>query len=204
MQKIRVLLFLIFITFQTKAQIKIDSTFIPNYDSLKLSLQDFYRRKTTAEQQQYKYKQKWRWLKYLPSVGYSFFLNTPIVSYNTNEVYNAINDKHIIRAQCESLSQINETLYNEDLTEVKYTVEILRDRIQQYNSQLMIFDLEKKRYEIVEKSYTNKEITPTEFITKQIDYNNFQGQLRKEYTDIKILRNEILIKAKKTAWNSLF
>jgi hypothetical protein len=178
--------------------------FLPPLDTLKKSLRIFYQIKSNAEEQEFKYTTKLNFLKYLPSIGYDAFRNAPIINLNTNSLYNEINAKRGKKAKLNSIQKINEVEFNRELSEVTFLVSIINRKIDYYNNQIELLTLETQRFDITKKHYQNKELLPSEFLSKQIDYLNFLNSIKQLELTINEMKDQLITKAKKTPYESLF
>lgn len=206
MYRIKGLLILI-LSFSTLTAVNsqtIDSTFLPNQDTLKASLRAFYQAKTEAEQTEFKQKIRFKWLQFLPSIGWNFGLNTPFIGYSTTDLVTVINDKNTKKYILLGLQSRNEVLFNEALVTVIYQLDNLRHKMTFYHEKETVFKLEKELFEIIQREYDSGEITPTVYLTKKIAFENLRIQLQQLKLELVELRNSILINAKKAQRESLF
>jgi hypothetical protein len=173
-------------------------------DTLKESLRIFYVLKSSSEEEEFRFKTKLNVLRFLPSVGYDAFRQSPMVTLNTSSLYGAINDKRERKAKVSSIQKINEVQYNLDLSDIISLYAGLKRKIDFYNNQVRILELESKRFEITKRTYTNKELLPSEFLAKEIDHYNFLNTITQLELDIFELRDAILNKSKKAPYERLF
>lgn len=196
-----VLVLFLFIRFSCFAQ---SDSLLLNVQSLKSSLRQYYIKKTEAEQEEYMYNLKFKWLMFLPSFGWNFIANTPSLSYNTNELSNAINYKRRKTSKLESIRKQNEVQFNRDLNDVVVMCENLKLQISTYNLLELNFTIINESFELIELSYKNAELKPSEYLQKKISYQSALLNKQKTLNDLILYRNEILIKAKKQKWEELF
>lgn len=175
-----------------------------SFDSLKYSLRVFYIKKTEAEQTQFKTKIKYKWLKFVPSIGWNFGLNSPVVGYNTNDLVNALNHKTNKEAILSGFERQNEVLYNDAVTEVKYLLKNLNFMLKQYYSGVTVFNLQKDLFLIIERQYQKGELLPSEYLQKKIAYEKVLMDREKLKYKLIEMRNTILIKGKMNEYEVLF
>lgn len=175
----------------------IEDQFIPPLDSLKNQVVKFYQCQALAQIEQYQYKTKANWLNYIPSPGWNFTVNAPVLSYNLSELYQAVNAKRSRRATLKAIIALNEVQLNLAWSEIALLRETLLNRVQAYNASLELLTLHQTKFQIIEKGFTQSEITPSEFLTARLTLATFTNDLRKEYSTLFQLRNELLIKSKK-------
>lgn len=141
---------------------------------------------------------------FLPSFGWNFIANTPSLSYNSNELSNAINYKYRRTAKLESIRKQNEVQFNRDLNDVVVMCENLKLQISTYNLLELNFIIINESFDLIELSYKNAELKPSEYLQKKISYQSALLNKQKTLNDLILYRNEILIKAKKQKWEELF
>jgi hypothetical protein len=178
--------------------------FVDSLDTLQSSIVQFYREKALAELENYNYRTRAHWLKYLPSPGWNFIFNSPIISYNFSDVANAINAKHIRKATITAILQANQVQMNSAWYELVLQRETLISKINAYNSTLNLLELYQAKYEIVEMGFVKNEITPSDYLSAKLTLASFKNSLEKDFSTLVQLRNELLIKAKKGKTISLF
>jgi len=196
-----VLLLLFVITF-SPAQNPIQPAFVPHSDSLRTSLIQSYRAEALAELEQYNYKTKAKWLNFIPSPGIT--LGAPTINYNLSNVAQAINGKHIKAATQDAILLRWQVQLNSAWSEIVLLRETLLNRIEAYNASLDLVQLHQAKFEIIEKGYSKSEVTPSEYLTGKLALASIFNELRKEFSALVSLRNELLIKAKKGNTISLF
>ncbi len=170
---------------------------VPEIDSLQTSITKYFQEKTLAELEQYNYKTRAQWLKFLPSPGWNFILNSPVISYNFSDVANAVNYKYIRKATVNAIIQANQVELNSTWYEIVLLRETLTSKINAYNATFDLLSLHTAKFEIVEKGYNKNEITPSDFLNAKLSLASFTNSLQKDFSALVQLRNELLIKSKK-------
>lgn len=191
------------LNYRVYAQSQPDSLDVLEFDSLKASLRVYYLRKTEAETQEFRFANKFKWLQFVPNVGYDAFRQAPVVTTNLSGVFAGINSKQAVKAKLASIQKVNEVLFNEDLVYIRAKLNELQRRIQAYNSQVELLKIRETKFRITETGYKRKEITPSEYLTAQLDFKGFQAGLDNVREEILILKNEIIVRARATTWESL-
>lgn len=195
------LLFLI-ISFPLFSQERINSEFIPSLDTLKASIIAYHRASALAELEQFNYKTKANWLNFIPSPGIT--LGAPTVSYNLSNAFQAINFKNTKKATRDAIVMRWQVALNASWAEIVLSRESLTSKINAYNASLELLTLHTAKFEIVKAGYQKSEIPPSDYLNAQITLNQITNDLRNTYSNLVTLRNELLIKAKKTDGLSLF
>lgn len=182
---------------------QIDTSIIPNVDSCKASLIRFYQKKTKAEQAQYNYKVKFQWLKFIPNLGWNFIINTPSISTNFNVIADQINNKRAINATLESIHLTNEVMLNNDLVSVTSYIKILTDKVNVYEYEKNVYYVKLEKFDISDKQYKHKEITPTQFMQAKEEKITAEQHFVNVELEIKNLKHLVLEKAKQLNWVEL-
>lgn len=178
--------------------------FVPPLDTLQRSIIKFHRESALAELENYNYKTRANWLRYIPSPGWNFVMNSPVISYNFSDVADAINAKHIRKATVNAIIQTHTVEMNSAWSELVILRESLISKIQAYNGTFDLLTLYKKKFEIVEKGFAVNEVTPSDYLNAKLVFASFYNSLQKEFSTLVQLRNELLIKSKKGVRISLF
>ncbi|MFM7853289.1 MAG: TolC family protein, partial [Flammeovirgaceae bacterium] len=176
---------------------QINDDFIPNIDSLKSSCIHFYAKRAIADLTAYNYKIKWQVLNYLPSPGWNVATNSPILQINFGDIFRAVNLRRQNVAQARRIILYYESEMNAALIEVTQLHQSLVNQLHLYNSSIKVLELEKQKFDMVEKDYTNTIIPPSEYLTAQIAFSTLQNNLNIRLFDLQKAKAELLIKAKK-------
>jgi hypothetical protein len=198
------LLGIILLSLNCNSQDRINQvSFVPELENLKSSCQHFFIKQAVADLAQFNYKIKGQLLNYLPSPGWNFATQTPILAFSFSSIFQAINTKRSNRAQAQRIVLQYETQMNSALIEVVQLHESLKNQLTFYNSSLEILDLEKQRFSIVQKDFNNSLIAPSLYLAAQINFANLSNSLNQKLYDLYRSRSELLIKAKKGDWVAL-
>lgn len=195
-------LFFFFISFPLIAQEKINPEFVPHLDTLKASIIAYHRAAALAELEQYNFKTKANWLNFFPSPGIT--LGAPTINYNLSNVSQAINAKNVKQASIEAIKLQWQVNLNTAWAEIVLLRESLISKINAYNASFDLLTLHKAKFDIVKTGYAKSEITPTDFLSAQLTLSQFVNELRNTYSLLVTLRNELLIKSKKSDGLTLF
>lgn len=169
---------------------------ILKFDSLEVCLKSYYSDKLNAEITVEKVKNDKKWLKWLPSVGYDAFRNAPVVSLSFGQIVDNLNRNAERNSKIQSLIMSAELEYSLQVEQVKL-------RVLQYNSELLKFDqslqilaIETELFDIVEKSYEEKRIAPTEYLSKKLAFLQKKQGFEDKITELERQKLEVLILAK--------
>ena len=177
------------------SQTRIDSaSFLPHKDSILVCLKKFYDEKTNAESYEYNYRQKYKWLKFLPTVGLNLLPLSPLVGISSNQLVNQVNINAQRKAKLLTIARTNSLGFQQDSISLNYDVANLWVKVAYYHFQLTNLELHKSKFSIVEKSYKNNEVTPSEFLDRQIQFNSFLAQIKITEMEIHTSKNGILQK----------
>lgn len=181
---------------------KVDSTFYPNSDTLKCYLQKYYQNKRDAEQSEFKVRYKYKLLTWLPDLGITLG-GVPFVSWGTGKATSYLSTVQREKSKVVSLSRTNEVAFNNDLANIENELNTLKAKGFQFNNTLELLDLESQLFEIAEKSYQNKQLPPSDFISKQLRFKQFLNNLNLQFTDLCTTKNKILAEARVLSWQKL-
>lgn len=175
------------------AQTRIDSvSFLPHKDSIIVCLKKFYDEKAKAESYEYNYRQKYKWLKFLPTIGLNLLPLSPLVGISSNQLVNQVNINAQRKAKLLTIARTNSLAFQQDSISLNYDLANLWVKVAYYHFQLENLELYKNKFTIVVKSYKNNEITPTEFLDKQIQFNAFLAQTKITEMEIHTSKNSTL------------
>ena len=179
----------------TTAQLAPDS--LPSLTDLEASLQRYHNRHWTVERSEYTYKRKGSFLNYLPSVSFIPLSRTdrvsltPVLSLNTNFVFNYLQNKRQQKAKLQALDRKARLTFNEDLTKLR----LLYARIQHETAALyqtnILAELEKKQFAIYQEAFAKREVSPLDFFEKEKHYQAFLLSLNQKKEAIYLLILEI-------------
>lgn len=185
-------LFLIISDF-SYGQTQIDTaTFIPGIDSLKSDLKKYYGQKTAAEILEYNYSVKNRWLRFIPTIGFSIVPLSPILALNTNGLVQYAEHTAQKKAKMMNIVRMNSLQYEKECITLSYQYLDLKSKIVVYNFKVENFALQTSRFEINKKAYNNNEIPPSEYLNRQIEYNNLISDLKSMEMELNSLKYKIL------------
>lgn len=136
-------------------------------DSLVASCSKYYEQKTVAEVEEFKQLRKYKFLRFLPSFGYSLQRADFIVSLNTNGVISYLENKQIRHNKIASIILQNKLLLEQDLR----TLTLLENKIKEVQKQQLtaqkIIEIDQKIFKIKETQYNQAELEPLLFLQAQ-------------------------------------
>ena len=91
------------------------SEIITERAELEQTLRQHFLKTVEALVEEFNYKEKGKILKYLPSLGYNFIIQSPHLSYNTGALYAAINDQYIKEVKIRSIRRYIELTLQAEL-----------------------------------------------------------------------------------------
>ncbi|MBC7923362.1 MAG: hypothetical protein H7Z75_19975 [Ferruginibacter sp.] len=176
---------------------------LPDLDSLRRSLRRFYQTKTQAEQREYQYQTRFRWLKYLPELGYQAATQSPVVVLRTSEIIGSLHDRAARRAKLVAIQQQNEVRFNQDLTQIIHRLRELATREAYYRLRTDMLALERQRFSIFAQQYANRELPPSAYLEKWLAWKEATASVVLLRAEITALKSEILIQAHVMDWEKL-
>ncbi len=128
------------------------------------SLVDFYKRQMEAELKVYQVKTKYKWAKYMPTVGVTYTVNghpRPSLSYNPLSIIRAKEEEQLRELSAEAVVIKYKVLIDEKLIELEnlildYRIDLERgkydEELQQIDSTLMVITEEKYKQNLIKPS----------------------------------------------------
>ena len=188
----KLLIIFLLISSGTEAQI----LSLPIYDSLCSCIDSYYDDLTEAETDEYKHLQKFRWLNYIPSPGYSPFTGGFSFSLNLSAPIQETKARQQSDLKIQSIRKTN-ILHRELLKQqVKSDIKGLQNSIFEIRSRDTLEYLKNEAFNLSKNQYQRNEITPTEFIARQIEYLGYKISRITEVNAIKQKIFELLLKCK--------
>lgn len=185
-------LFLI-ISFFSYGQTPIDTAkFLPGIDSLKCDLKKYYDQKTAAEILEYNYSVKNKWLRFIPTIGFTVVPLSPILAINTHGLAQFAEHTAQKKAKIMNIERMNSLQYEKECISLSYQYLDLKSKIIVYNFKVDNFALQTSKFEITKKAYNNNEIPPSEYLNRQIEYNNLISDLKSMEMELNSLKYKIL------------
>lgn len=172
---------------------------LPDRSNLFASLRKYHDEKKAANLAEYSAKEKYRYMKYVPSVGMWYDLNgnpKPTLSYSLNQVYSTVNEKEKTKAKMKTVNLSSDLEYKTDsldLVAILSRIEVLKETAHLVEAQNSI---DAKILQIIEQKYADKEITPIQYLEQKRDFLVRTDRITKVREDIKLLMIDALKVAK--------
>jgi hypothetical protein len=180
------------------------SNLLPSKQELTLSLANHYREVTKASLSEFNYKERGKFLQYLPNIGYNFVTHSPHITYQTSLLFGALNASNVKKARIVSIKRQVEITFQDDLEKLYNHLSNLEAAIELYNYRIGYYRLHEDLFNILSEKYKNLEITPFDYIQGKIKLKGEEISLRKEYNQLITKRNLILDIAKAHPKEKLF
>lgn len=157
-----------------------------NLDSLVNCYKVYHETLLIAELSQFKVKEKYKLLNYLPIVGYDAFRNSPIITFSFNSIANSKRNNDLNKAKVSEIELKYKLLFEEKEREVKLLLTKLKLKVKSIENLSEIFEVEKEIFELKKQLYESHQIQPQEFLAAKLNFL----QKKKELTE---LQNSIII-----------
>jgi hypothetical protein len=168
----------------------------PVLDSLLMQVDTFYTRQSAAQFAELADKTKYRWLAYLPNPGYSPFTGGFTLSFNLMAPLAEINARHLAKMKRESIQRMNAL----EAAQLKVAIiadhEALQFAIAEYHSKDSLIALKAKAFALYTAQYDRHEITPSEFLSKQMEMENQRAARISEANRLCQMASQLRLKAK--------
>ena len=156
---------------------------------LEKSLKEQLIKEREAEKEIYNFKEKGKWLKYVPNVGLQFGL--PSVTWGTGTVYKIKNDKQIKAAALQNIEQKYQARYEQELKSLQHEYKKYEVKKQQWIRAEARHLNDSLIFTIHEEAYSKNEIAPLEFYTKRKAYLSALDALDKIRDDLELFKLSI-------------
>jgi len=184
------------ITNSVSAQQRIDKTAIPSIDSVKNSIQRYYLQKAEAETTELRKYKKHKILRFLPSIGYDAFRQSPVITFSTSSILAGIEQRVSTKQQIAQIRARNQEEAQRLTEELYLKISQVQRDIYLYNCQLEVHEAEKQLFQISVASYQSKQLLPSEFQQRKISYLSKEQAIANEYARIMQIIDEINVKSK--------
>ncbi|MFO0322812.1 MAG: hypothetical protein ACK504_10335 [Bacteroidota bacterium] len=139
----------------------------------------------------------------MPNFGWNFVAMSPIITTAFSDIARQINVKRINEAQIKSINLKNEVQLNQDLLALNYHFSSLHDKLDNYQIEKLVYQIKLEKFDITEKQYNNKEITPSQYMLAKEEKFLAIQHLKSIEIDIKHSKHLLLETAKQSNWVEL-
>ena len=156
-----------------------------------LDLINYYERKTIIELEEFTTVQRFKWIQSLPSFGYDFISNRPLLGWNSNQLFKALNYKRNKEALMLKIVKSNSMKCSSDYMKLERM--ILRfDKLKLISKNLdKRLSLESKILNLKKEQFKKHEINNETFFRASISYNEIELRVQKAELDLIGLYNSI-------------
>lgn len=168
----------------------------PAYDSICICIDSYYEKLTRSQIEEFQYSTEKRWLNYIPSPGYSPFTGGFTISLNLSAPIQEMKLRHQTKMKIQSIRKTNELQSNLLKNQAKADIKALQNSIFEFEVMDSLEFLKHKAFTLVSTQYQRNEITPSEFLAKQMDYLNFKVSRLTQINAIKQKIFDLIIKYK--------
>ena len=133
---------------------------------------------------------KYEWTKFLPHLGYSS-LSGFNVNYDFLNVFKFLTDRKVKEAKRSQIWDLYQKKAQEEFNEYLIIIEERNYLQVEIKQQTEIIELERRLFEISRMKYENHEITPTEYLGKEITIKSKELQLIRFNLQLDKLNREI-------------
>lgn len=169
---------------------------VPSYDSLCSCIDSYYGELAGAETNEFNQQRKGRWLNYVPSPGYSPFTGGFSLSLNLSAPLQEAKARRQAVLKIQSITRTYFLATSQLKQQVKADIKVLQNSIFEVRLSDSLEYLKDKAFNLVKHQYDRNEITPTEFIARQIDYMTYKASRISTVNAIKQKIFELLLKYK--------
>jgi hypothetical protein len=169
---------------------------LPPIDTLHNSVDQYYASLTIAQAEELKEQRKNRWMNYVPNPGYSPFAGGFTLSLNLAAPLTEIKLKQQARQKVQSIERMNQLQARQLKNEITGDYRAIQHAIAEYHSKDSLCQLKQKAFNLFSSQYQRNELTPSEFLSRQQEYEVFKTSRISEANAIHRSILGLLIKAK--------
>ena len=169
---------------------------LPPLDSLYRCVDQYFAELTIAQTEELKEQRKGRWLDYLPSPGYSPFQGGFTLSMNLAAPLGEIKMARQQKLKLQSIRSLNAMDCAALKSAVTADYKSLQDAVQEYAAKDTVQRLKQTAYNLYRSQYDRNEMTPSEFLGKQQEWEMFKIQRLSECNALRRSLVQLLLKAK--------
>lgn len=147
---------------------------LPHIDSCISSIDRFYINLSSAQIEENKQFSKLRWLNYIPSPGYSPFAGRFTLQMNLNAVTSEFRANHIQKQRSLSIIRINELTASQLKNEVFADYKAIEIAVHEYHLRDSLDYLKITAFNLFKSQYDRNELTPSEFLAKQQEFESYK------------------------------
>ncbi len=146
------------------------SDWVPERDSLQRSLINFYDQKLEADLEEFRFSEKYRALKYVPTFGFDVALLRPIVGFNSNLIYQVANDSQIRAAKVRSIQKANQLERAQAANQLDLLFLDMENRLLHYRLFVQGGPTREQLRHLVRARYKKGEITPSDYLRQELSW----------------------------------
>lgn len=169
---------------------------LPSLDSLLAQIDTFYNRQTAAQFAELADRTKYRWLAYLPNPGYSPFTGGFTLSFNLMAPLGEINQRHLAKMKRLSILRMKSLESDQLKAAIIADHQALQFAIAEYHSKDSLVALKALAFNLYTAQYNRHEITPSEFLSRQMEMENQRAARLSEANRICLMASQLRLKAK--------
>lgn len=141
-----------------------------NLDSLKLCYQSFHEKSLQADLAEFQIKEKYKLLKFLPSLGYDAFRQSPIVTFSFNSISQRLETNALNKAKIKSIQEKYRVLEIEKLQEIEklYKELLIKKEVLKYKKK--VFEIEREIFELQSQLYATHQSKPQDFLNSKLKF----------------------------------
>jgi hypothetical protein len=176
----------------TAQQIKV----IPSLMVFHSAIDDFYMKKNIADKNIVQESKRYRYLSFLPSPSYSPFTGGFSLNSNLSAILTEIRKRHFDKQNIKAIEARNDSARRSLINEVSSLYFGVQAMMQANMDQSKTDSLVLVQYQLFESKYANNQIQPTEFLSLQKSYQDYQQNRTAQRTAIHLAVINLFLKSK--------
>lgn len=167
---------------------------LPPLDSLQASVQAQWEATTKAQLEEWQQSRKYRWINYLPNPGFNPFTGGFNIQFNLAAPLAEFKTAEANRQKILSIKRMNEL----EAEKIKNTVQAryasVKNAIAEYEAQDSLVYFKEIAFDLYSKQYQRNEMTPSEYLARQQERQQFQlARLREAHSIHESIRQLLLL-----------
>lgn len=162
-------------------------------DSLCKSIDSFYQQNTLAQLLELKQSGKYRWVNYLPNPGFNPFTGGFSIQFNLAAPLQEFKTGFAASQKMASIIKLNQMEAEKIKNTIRAKHEAIAFAIKEYEAQDSLVYFREIAFDLYSKQYQRNEMTPSEFLAKQQERQQFQLARLKEANTIKEAIRQLML-----------
>lgn len=146
------------------------SYYITPLDSLISEIELLQKTQTQEQTTAINTQKQYKWLRILPSFGWNFILNTPSITFGTQQIASYLEARDQRNYQVSEVERLSKYKINESINRLKSLYNTIINQLDSYHYGMQIFEVDKQLFAITEEQYKNLKIATEQYLKEKRNY----------------------------------